>query len=320
MESEQTMSHLQLKEKKSVSELFGGSVPHQVDVLVGSHNTPGIISTYKIRDTLRGDMLYWLFGPKDNLYIHGPTGAGKSSLVEQTAARLGREVFKVSCHERMEFMDFTGLYIKGGHEFVEGPLVQAMKRGGLALFDEMDQLPPSTLIGLNGVLDGKPLLVPETGELIEPHPLFRIVGTGNSAGSGDISRNYKSVKAQNVALLDRFTSLVVGYMEPDEELQVLQATIVQKDGTPALDDEIARAMIRVAGDVRDLFLNSRETGMNHTITTRTLLRWAQRAVAFAAVASHPVMDALAPAFLNRLSPDQAESVEGICMREFGRNL
>ncbi|OCX68481.1 hypothetical protein A6M27_17555 [Acidithiobacillus thiooxidans] len=316
----QNMNHLNVRERKTVAELFGGTVPHEVDVLEGSHHVPSLSETYKIREDLRGAMLYWLFGPKDNLYIHGPTGAGKSSLVEQTAARLGREVFKVSCHERMEFMDFTGLYIKGGHEFVEGPLVQAMKRGGLVLFDEMDQLPPSTLIGLNGVLDGKPLLVPETGELIEPHPLFRVVGTGNSAGSGDISRNYKSVKAQNVALLDRFTSLAVGYLEPEDELQVLQATIVQKDGTPALDAEITRAMIRVANDVRDLFLNSRQTGMNHTITTRTLLRWAQRAVAFAAVSKFPVMEALAPAFLNRLDGDQAESVKGICMREFGRNL
>lgn len=314
--------HLEVVERKAVKELFGGEGEHPIPVYRGSEYTPTINENYRFRPDLRLAMLYFLMGPRDGLYIHGPTGAGKSSLVEQTAARLGREVFKISCHERMEFPDFTGLYIKGGHEHVEGPLTLAMKRGGIALFDEWDQLPPSTGIGLNGVLDGQPLLIPETGELVKPHPMFRIAATGNSAGSGDSLRIYKGVKAQNAAALDRFASLVVDYMSAEEELEVLNKSFASPEGKPLLAEPVSKAMIEVANEVRGLFKACRETGMNHTVTTRTLLRWARRSLDMAKSASvqYPVMAAFEIAFLNRLDEDQRLAVEGIVARIFGKKI
>lgn len=316
------MEHLEVSSKVKVKDLFGGEGEYEIPVYKGSETTPAVNETYNFRSDLRLAMLYFFMGPRDNLYIHGPTGSGKSSLVEQTAARLGREVFKVSCHERMEFQDFTGLYIKGGHEYVEGPLVKAMKRGGIFLLDEWDQLPPSTAIGLNGVLDGQPLMVPETGELVQPHPMFRIAATGNSAGSGDATRIYKGVKAQNAAALDRFASLVVDYMSAEEELAVLNKAFQNQEGKPLLAEPVAQAMIEVANEVRGLFKACRETGMNHTVTTRTLIRWARRSLDMAKSASvqYPVTVAFEVAFLNRLDPEQRAAVEGITSRVFGKKI
>lgn len=71
-------------------------------------------------------------------------------------------------------------------EFEYGPLALAMKFGGLFLCNEMDLLEPSTAAGLNGILDGQPLCIPENGgELVVPHPMFRFAATANSNGDSD---------------------------------------------------------------------------------------------------------------------------------------
>ncbi|MHB1666041.1 AAA family ATPase [Thiomonas sp.] len=307
---------------KTLAEVFGLDSEVMIPIRTYGAEEQGLASYvprvdphYKFRKELVQILLYWLFGrEQQNLFLHGPTGAGKSSLVEQGAARLGLPVFKVSCHARTEYPEFTGLYIKGGHEFCEGPLTKAMKAGGIFLMDEGDQLNPSAAMGTNAALDGKSILVVETGEVIEPHPNFRIAITGNSAGSGDRARIYKGVTAQNPAWLDRSMSVIIDYMSPEEEVAVIRAAV------PTMDACYSEAMIRVANEVRDLFKGVQETGMNHTISTRTLVRWAQMSVAFADSTAQPVMDALKPAFLNRLDPDQARAVEGICSRVFGRNV
>ncbi len=299
--------------KKTLKELFGVESAREQEVAVPGPFTPKIHPEYQFRPDLLKIVLYWLFsGQQQNLYIHGPTGAGKSSLIEETAARLGLQVFKVSCHSRTEYPEFTGLYIKGGHEYVEGPLVRAMKEGGIFLMDEADQLNPSAAMGTNAALDGNRITVAETGEVIEPHPNFRVAMTGNSAGSGDRNRIYKGVTAQNPAWLDRSLSLVVDYMSPEQELKALLAA------EPGIGERFGEAMIEIASEVRGLFKAVAETGMNHTISTRTLVRWAQLAVAFSEATEQPIMDALAPAFLNRLDHDQAEAVLGICRRILGK--
>jgi cobaltochelatase CobS len=86
-----------------------------------------------------------------------------------------------------------------------GPLAVAMREGHLLLINEVDLADPAELAGLNDVLEGRPLVITQNGgEIIKPHPMFRVVVTGNSTGSGDASGLYQGVMMQNLAAMDRY--------------------------------------------------------------------------------------------------------------------
>ena len=155
--------------------------------------------------------------------IEGPTGSGKTSLLEQIAARLHWGVHAVTGHGRLELNDLLGQYMLvdgGAMKWIDGPLTLAVRLGHVLLLNEIDAIDPAELIGLNEVVEGKPLTIPQTGAMITPHPKFRLVATGNSRGGGDQSGLYQGVLRQNLAFLDRFRLLEVGYPEPEDEMQL----------------------------------------------------------------------------------------------------
>ena len=155
-----------------------------------SVHTPTINPDYLFHDAIR-ELVVWFISPADPLYVFGPTGSGKTSLIRQVAAKLNYPVFDVTGHGRLEFNDLAGhLSVDNGSMgFQYGPLALAMKFGGLFLLNELDLLDPATVTGLNGVLDGAPLCIPENGgEVIPPHPMFRFVATANTNGAADDTR------------------------------------------------------------------------------------------------------------------------------------
>ncbi len=163
--------------------------------------TPKVDPNYRFRRALLSDFLAWMKeGRGETLYIAGPTGCGKSSLVSQVAAKLNLPLQRVSAHSRLEFPELVGSHtiVGGSMQFCYGPLARAMKEGHLFLLDEFDLLDPGTAAGLNGVLEGAPLVIPENGgEVIPPHPEFRFVATGNTAGNGDETGMYQGTVRQN---------------------------------------------------------------------------------------------------------------------------
>ncbi len=141
--------------------------------------TPKINPNYIFHEASR-DIIVWLIAPPSPIYVCGVMGAGKSSCINQLAARLNYPVLEVTGHNRLEFQDLVGHHVveNGNMRFEYGPLALALKYGGLFLLNELDLLEPSTATGLNGILDGQPLCIPENGgELIEPHPMFRFATT-----------------------------------------------------------------------------------------------------------------------------------------------
>lgn len=247
--------------------------------------TPVVNPDYIFHESSR-DIIVWLMNPQgkgaDPLYVFGPVGSGKSSSIKQLAARLNYPVFEVTGHGRLEFADLVGhLAVKDGNMvFEHGPLSLAMRYGGIVLLNEIDLTPPEVAAGLNTVLDGAPLCIAENGgELITPHPLFRFAATANTNGGGDETGLYQGTNRQNLAWLDRFIMCEMGYPSPDVEKALLAKRF------PVLPESLCHKLVDFAGEVRKLFMgesdSSNLTGtIEVTLSTRTLLRWAELTVRF----------------------------------------
>lgn len=272
---------------------------------------------YVFRNELLRDVLAYLHEASgDGMFLTGPTGAGKTSLVTQIASRLNWPAQSVTCHGRMELASLVGQFVivSGSTLFVHGPLSVAARDGHILILNEIDLADPAELAGLNDVIEGQPLVIPENGgEVIKPHPQFRVFATGNSAGSGDNSGLYQGVLRQNLAFMDRFRVIHVGYPEAEIEKAVV------KNAAPKLPDLIIEKMIQVAGEIRRLFIGDQSGGgaeLTITMSTRTLVRWATLALTFKG-APRVFEYALKQALTARAEPEQQEAIHRIAADIFG---
>ena len=266
-----------------LAETFGIAAPDHLSVKGFADASHPLVPKRKDyvfrREPLRDVLAFLTQSHGDGLYITGPTGSGKTSLVTQVAARLHWPVQSVTCHGRLELESLIGQFTlsEGTMRFVHGPLAEALREGHLLILNEIDLLEPSELSGLNECLEGQALVIPQHGgEVIHPHPAFRLVATANSRGSGDRSGLYQGVLRQNLAFMDRFRLLEVGYPDPEVEALMLELRV------PDLSAEIREGMIRVAGEIRLLFIGHDRVGgmLGLTLSTRGLLRWAELALTF----------------------------------------
>lgn len=267
------------------------------------------------------DLVVWFTSKPEPLYVFGPTGSGKSSCINQLAAKLNYPVFEVTGHSRLEFPELIGHHVlrQGNMEFEYGPLALAMKYGGIFLLNEIDLLEPSTAAGLNGILDGQPLCIPENGgELVVPHEMFRFAATANTNGGSDESGLYQGTLRQNLAFMDRFFLCKIDYPAPEAEELLLEKT------AGALPLETRKKMVEYANEVRRLFMGGQENSFNSraieiTFSTRTLLRWASLTIRYQPLAHQniqPVAYALdrAPGF--RASHETRSMLHELAQRIF----
>ncbi|PPD43860.1 MAG: CbbQ/NirQ/NorQ/GpvN family protein [Methylobacter sp.] len=274
------------------------------------------------KDPLR-DVLAFLANPfGDALYLTGPTGSGKTSLVCQVAARLNYPVQQVNCHGRLELNDLVGQFMlaNGTMSFVHGPLSKALRDGQLLILNEIDLMDPSELAGLNDVIEGHPLVIPQNGgEVVRQHPKFRLIFTANSAGQGDQSGLYQGVLQQNLALLDRCRMVQVDYSEPSVEKSILNETLNSLGITidPVMD-MLTDNMIKVANEIRKLFVGSTDGpgSLSVTMSTRTLQRWTNLMVTYKR-APNALEYSLDRALTLRAEPAQREAIIRIARDIFG---
>lgn len=296
------MNSIDLGAAFGISELAGKPFPAKR----AGERTPVPVFEYIFRVDILRKMLAWTEGlVATSIYISGPAGSGKTSLVEQVAARLGHGCTTLSCNSRTEKSDIVG-YIglaDGRTAFIDGPLVRAMRLGEWIVFDEGDALPPSVTITLNRVLEGAPLSIPETGDVIHPHPDFRVAFTGNTRGRGDTTGQYRSRNVQDAAVLDRFLFVEVGYPESAEELDILTRKC------PNLPEDVAKILVQLAGETR----NAHEAGeLSAPLSTRGIVRIASILdVGIFSKRQDPLWESVAFGFADGLSPDERLGVQKI---------
>ena len=303
----------------SIADTFGIAAPASMKVegfVPGQNVYVPAQKPYVFRKDHLRDVLAFLGAHNgDGLYLTGPTGSGKTSLLEQVAARLNWGVHSVTGHGRLELNDLLGQYmlVDGGTmKWIDGPLTLAVRLGHVFLINEIDAIDPAELIGLNEIVEGKPLTIPQTGAVITPHPKFRLVATGNSAGSGDQSGLYQGVLRQNLAFLDRFRLMEVGYPEPEDEMKLLA------DVVPTMPETVRESMIKVANQIRKVFIGGADGGgmLSVTLSTRGLMRWATLVATFKS-APNALAYSLDRALTFRAEPAEREAIHRIAKDVFG---
>ncbi len=249
---------------------------------------------------------FWAAGTEKNILLQGETGTGKTTLVEQVASRLNWPCFTVGCHGGLEFQELIGrvtLQPDGSTGWADGPLIAAMRVGGIFLLDEMNFLKPEVAGGLNTVLQATAYTIPETGELIKAHPDFRIAATGN-AMDGVGKGAYKGTQTSNIALLARFTlGIRVKYMDTASEKRMIEAK------APGISEKVANYLSEVASMAR----KSHEDGaLKAPMSPRETIAAGRRLTAYSGnLTGEPALQAQCKAvasafemtFLFRWSPD-----------------
>lgn len=312
--------------KYSIRNTFNMNVPEKVSTLgYAASSDPAILDkddNYIFRKEIVRDITAFLKKPfGDALYITGPTGTGKTSAVVEISARLFWPVQQVTAHGRMELPDLIGHHAlispKPGDtpvmKFMYGPLAIAMKKGHIFLLNEIDLADPAELAGMNDVLEGRPLCISQNGgEIIKPHPMFRVIVTGNSAGSGDSTGLYQGIMMQNLAAMDRYRFIKIGYADEDIEMDILARA------TPTLNEGIRQSMVKVANEVRKLFMgeNGDDGKIAVTMSTRTLVRWAKLTLQFRG-APNTIEYALNQSLLVRAAKEEQEAIIRIAKDVFG---
>jgi cobaltochelatase CobS len=206
--------------------------------------------------------------------VHGPTGSGKSTLIEQIAARINYPAIRINHHADMYSSDIVGQkkVIDGQTLYEYGPLPFAMGRPMILILDEWDALNPEIALQYQAVLErkhdgrlGSLLLTANENEKMESNRFFRIVATSNTCGLGDDKGHYQGTQLQNLAFISRFLLRVkLDYMDPEHEAKLLKTRF------PELEQKEAKSLVKVAKLVRERY----EAGeLNVPYSVRDLINW-----------------------------------------------
>lgn len=262
------------------------------------HHTPKVNPEYSFRKDMLTEMAgFWLMG-ETAMKLIGHKGCGKTTVVEQFHAALNYPLIKVTCNPRMEAAQLRGQFtpVQGGFSYTHGALVRAAKAGCSILLDEYNLLDPGEAAGINDLLEGGMMEVPETGEVIHPAPGFRIFACCNP---NDQAMGYFGRNEQDSSNDDRFWTIVVDYAKPEEEIPLVER-MLSSTFDDAVTKSYAEKMVQVANKIRQQFMGVSSDGsaLEMTMSTRTLLRWAKGMTVFHE-APQPVHYALARAMTNQ---------------------
>lgn len=205
------------------------------------------------------------------VFVSGLSGNGKTMMVEQACATLGREYLRVNISPETCEDDLIGGFrlIDGETRWYDGPVIQAMKSGAVLCLDEIDR-GSNKLMCLQAILEGKSYLIKKTGEYVEPTPGFNIVATANTKGKGDETGRFMAATILDDAFLERFP-ITVEQEYPDVKIETKILNRVF-DSLGLTDKEFATNLVKWADIIRKTFT---EGAIDEVIATRRLVHIAK---------------------------------------------
>ena len=258
------------------------------------------------------------FAHNRRVMVQGYHGTGKSTHIEQVAARLNWPCVRVNLDSHVSRIDLVGkdaIVLRDGQqvtEFQEGILPWALQNPVALVFDEYDAGRPDVMFVIQRVLEvsGKLTLL-DQNKVIRPHGGFRLFATTNTIGLGDTSGLYHGTQQINQGQMDRWNIVsTLNYLPHDHETDIVHAKAVGYEGAEGRD--MIAAMVQVADLTRASFING---DISTVMSPRTVLTWAENATIFGDIGF-----AFQVTFLNKCDELERPTVAEFYQRCLGEDL
>ncbi len=251
--------------------------------------------------------------------VQGYHGTGKSTHIEQVAARLNWPMVRINLDSHVSRIDLVGkdaIVLKDGKqvtEFREGLLPWALQNPVALTFDEYDAGRPDVMFVIQRVLEAQGrLTLLDQNKVITPHKAFRLFSTTNTVGLGDTSGLYHGTQQINQGQMDRWSIVCqLNYLSHDAEEAIVLAKSPSYD-TPEGKDILA-SMVRVADMTRNSFIAG---DISTVMSPRTVMNWAENARIF----DGDIAQAFRLTFLNKCDELERPIISEFYQRAFGKDL
>lgn len=258
------------------------------------------------------------FAHNRRVMVSGYHGTGKSTHIEQVAARLNWPCVRVNLDSHVSRIDLVGkdaIVVRDGlqiTEFKDGILPWAYQHNVALVFDEYDAGRPDVMFVIQRVLESSGrLTLLDQSRVIRPHPAFRLFATANTVGLGDTTGLYHGTQQINQAQMDRWSIVTtLNYLPHDKEVDIVASKV--KDFVAKEGREVISRMVRVADMTRSSFING---DLSTVMSPRTVIMWAENAAIFGDVAM-----AFRLTFLNKCDELERSLVAEHYQRAFGVEL
>jgi cobaltochelatase CobS len=282
-----------------------------------SEHVPEVDPAYRFdRETTLAILAGFAFNRR--VMVQGYHGTGKSTHIEQVAARLNWPCIRINLDSHISRIDLIGkdaIVLKDGKqvtEFREGLLPWALQRPVALVFDEYDAGRPDVMFVIQRVLEvqGRLTLL-DQNKVIHPHPAFRLFSTTNTIGLGDTTGLYHGTQQINQGQMDRWSIVTtLNYLTHEAEEEIVLAKSPGYDS--AEGKKTLSAMVRLADMTRNAFVAG---DLSTVMSPRTVITWAQNAEIFGDVGF-----AFRLTFLNKCDELERASVAEFYQRCFGEEL
>jgi cobaltochelatase CobS len=304
--------------KVSVRQLFGFDADFEVPAYSqASEYVPDTDPDYLFnRETTLAILAGFAFNRR--VMVQGYHGTGKSTHIEQVAARLNWPCVRINLDSHVSRIDLVGkdaIVLKDGMqvtEFREGILPWALQSNTALVFDEYDAGRPDVMFVIQRVLEvqGKLTLLDQS-RVIRPHPAFRLFATTNTIGLGDTSGLYHGTQQINQGQMDRWSIVVtLNYLPHDDEVNIVAAKVKSYDTEEGR--KIISKMVRLADLTRSAFMNG---DLSTVMSPRTVITWAENSEIFKDVGL-----AFMLSFLNKCDELERTHVAELYQRCFNQEL
>ncbi|MGE0313843.1 MAG: AAA family ATPase [Lautropia sp.] len=302
----------------SVREVFGIDSDLRVPAFAErDEHVPDVDDVYRFNRDVTLAILAGFAGNR-RVLVQGLHGTGKSTHIEQVAARLNWPCVRVNLDGHISRLDLVGrdaVVLRDGQqvtEFVEGIVPWALQRPVALIFDEYDAGRPDVMFVLQRILEREGhFTLLDQNRVIRPHPAFRLFATANTVGLGNLNGLYHGAQRLNHAQIDRWNIVAaLNFLPRDEEVAIVQARVPGKGGKR--DRELVERMVAVADLTRKGFAAG---DLSALMSPRTVITWAENTEIF-----HDPATAFRLSFLNKCDEAERGLVAEYFQRCFDRPL